>query len=269
MTTLERLPPDDPEYARILTVMAIDVLQLPLSRRGAVPMARLSTRLEQAVAKLPADDPLKVVGEAMIWAIVFARGVTEHQPEQCQQATEGLIQIAENTPAGHPFRPFAYFGVASAFFDQATMTGELRLMERSRSDLNQGIALVEAVDPAPEFEPGRALLFYLRALTELFALVHQPERADASQAVSDLRQAVDLIPPDHPLRPRIVADLDSVRVVRAAWPRMTGHRTWTALSGRRPSGFWPLPRTSAVTIPTSRCWRLRPGRPHDAGRSRP
>lgn len=214
VTTLERLPPDDPEYARILTVMAINVLQLPLSRRGAVPMARLSTRLEQAVAKLPADDPLKVVGEAMIWAIVFARGVTEHQPEQCQQATEGLIQIAENTPAGHPFRPFAYFGVASAFFDQATMTGELRLMERSRSYLNQGIALLEAVDPAPELEPGRALLFYLRALTELFALVHQPERADASQAVSDLRQAVDLIPPDHPLRPRIVADLDSVRVVQ-------------------------------------------------------
>ena len=216
MDALEKVPPGDPEYARTLTVMAIDVLQLPLSRRGAVPMSRLATRLEQAVAELSPDDPLRTVGETMVWAIVFARGVTEHRPELSQQAIKALIRIADSTPAGHPFRPFAYMGVVSAFFDQSTMTGELRLMEQSRSYLDKGIALLETAPPAPELESGRALLFYLRGMAEVFRLMDAPERADASQALSDLRQAADLIPPDHPLRPRITADLETIRMLEQA-----------------------------------------------------
>ena len=216
MDALERLPPSDPEFARTLTVIAIDVLQVRLSRRGAVPMSRLGARLEQAVAKLPPDDPLRTVGEAMVLSIVFVRGVAEHQPELSRQAIEGLIRNAENTPADNPFRPYAYMGLASAFADQYTMTGELRLLEQSRIYLEKGIALHDAARPSPEREQGRAMLFYLRGMGELFRLMDAPESADFSQAISDLQQAADLVPPDHPLCPRIIADLESVRIARQA-----------------------------------------------------
>ena len=219
MDALEKLTPGDPEFARTLTVMAVDVLHLRVSRRGAVPMARLGARLEQAVAKLSPDDPLRTVGEAMVWDIVFVRGVTDHQPELSRQAIEVLIRNAENTPAGHPFHPYAYLGLACAFIDQYTMTGELRLIEQSRMYLNKGIALLDAAPPSPEFEQGRAMLIYLRGVGELSRLMDAPESADVSQAISDLQQAADLTPPDHSLRPRIVTDLESARIVQRTLAR--------------------------------------------------
>ena len=214
LATLEQLEPDDPEYAQTLMVMAIDVLQLPIARRGAVSMSRLGARLEQAVAKLAPGDPLIAMGETMAQAIIFAEGITEHRPEQSKTAIETLVRIAGDTPADNIFRPFAYFAVASAFFDQGTTTGELRLIEQSRAYLNQGIALSEAADALPWPPGGRALLLYIRGMTELFTLVHEPERADADQVISDLQLAADLIPADHALQARIAADLASVRMIQ-------------------------------------------------------
>ena len=110
MEALEKIPPRDPEFARTLTVIAIDVLRLRLSRRGAVPMSRLGTRLQQAVAELSPDDPLRMVGETMVWATVFARGVTEHRPELSQQAIEALIRIADEYPGRRSVPPVRVHG---------------------------------------------------------------------------------------------------------------------------------------------------------------
>ena len=46
-----------------------------------------------------------------------------------------------------------------------------------------------------------------------------PESADVSQAISDLQQAADLTPPDNALRPRIVTDLESARIVQRIFAR--------------------------------------------------
>ena len=244
MDALEKLPPGDPEFARTLTVMAVDVLHLRVSRRGAVPMARLGARLEQTVAKLSPDDPLRTVGEAMVWGIVFVRGVTDHQPDLSRQAIEVLIRNAENTPAGHPFHPYAYLGLACAFIDQYAMTGELRLIEQSRMYLNKGIALLDAAPPSPELAQGRAMLIYLRGVGELARLIDAPESADVSQAISDLQHAADLTPPDNALRPRIVTDLESARIVQRIFAREDPVRDAGpdgAGSGRDDSGHRPGP----------------------------
>jgi len=208
---LEQLPSDDPESARWLTVMAINVLNVQVARRDAVPLARLGTRLEQTVAKLAPGDPMRPIGACMYWSTVALRGAIEHRPELSLQAIGGLRQCVGLARPDAPFAYFAHWCLAAALADHYAMTGELRQLEQSRDWLSKGITMADVANPSPEQRVVHALMRYLRGIIGLSDYLNQREERDPARAVADLEQAADLIPADHALRHRVIADLQAAR----------------------------------------------------------
>jgi hypothetical protein len=211
--SLEQMPQDDPEFARALARIAANVMGLNLSRRGAVPLARLSEQMERAVAQLALDDPLRSLGEYVRWSAVGVQGATEHRPDLVQQAIDGFRECAGGLPEGHSFRSFVLAGVAAAHAELWIMTGEMRQLEQGLRNLREA-GLDEAVGSSAPLPEGRAMLLYLRGMLELMKLMDEREASDLSTAISDLEQARDLIASDHPLHARLMVDVQSVRMIQ-------------------------------------------------------
>jgi hypothetical protein len=210
---LEKAAPGDPEFARTMTAVAIDVLNVWLSRRGAVPLERLAEQLRRATGQLSPDDQMRPVAEAMYWATLSLRGAVEHRPEWIDEAVEGMIRCAESTPADNPWRPFAYAGLAAALMDQWAMTGELRQLRRGRQYLSEA-STGRMDDWTAELRPAWVLLFYTRGMLELASFAAEREPVHLDSGIADLERAVGLMPAEDPGRPRIMADLETARTAR-------------------------------------------------------
>jgi hypothetical protein len=217
VAALEQMPRDDPEFAHALTLIAVRVLSLRLSHRAAVPMERLSAQLERVVERLAPDDPVKPIGESMYWAVVGAQGAVEHRPDITEKAARGLILCADRTPADNAFRPYVLVGVAFALAEQYAMTGEMRHLEEAEKYVSSDLRWAGAAALLPESDAGYAMLFYARGFLKLARIQDTREQCDLAGAVRDIEQALRLMKPDGPLRPRLIAQLETARAMMAVY----------------------------------------------------
>jgi tetratricopeptide (TPR) repeat protein len=209
MATLERAPHDDAEFAAQMVVVGIQLLDLWASHRTAIPADRLITLLEHANNRMAPADPVRPIGESMYWAAIAAKAAMGHDVPLMDSAIEGLMRCADRTPAGHIFRPYAMGGVAAALLDRYVMTGEFGPFERASRYVQEACDEIRASGVAPGTDGAYARLLYIRGLIKLIKA--ESEGEDIGEAISDMEQAVELVPADNPARQRLAARLGGVR----------------------------------------------------------
>lgn len=212
MTTLERLPRDDPGFATLTTAVGAQLLDLWASHRTAMPVDRLINQLDQARSRLAADDPLGPVGESMYWAGMATKAAIGHDLTLMDTAINGLMRGADQTPAGHLFRPYAVAGVAFALLDRYVMTGDFGPFERASQYAQEAFDTVKASGVAPGIEAAYARLLYLSSLVKLIRA--DCDGGDIDAVIADMEEAVALLPAGEPARRHMAARLNGVRVMR-------------------------------------------------------
>ncbi|MGD0064697.1 MAG: hypothetical protein ABSB76_14785, partial [Streptosporangiaceae bacterium] len=220
MAMLEQVPPDDPQLARALTLAAVHLLSATPGHRAAVPFDRLIAQLDRLTTRLPPDDPARHLGEAMRWAAIGTKAAIEHQPDQVKDATTELRQRGARLPADSIVRPVFLIGVISALIERYAMTGELRLLEEAEEEMKRATAVIE--EAAARDVPGesaaldsmRGQLAYLQTIIGMAHAQHEPAGLDLTQTVADMERAAELTKTAQGVRPRMVAELETVRAMR-------------------------------------------------------
>ena len=212
VAVLEQMPREDPQFAQLMTFVATRVFNLMLSHRDAVPLERLTARL--GPDQLAPDDPLKPLAETMYWSAIGTRGAIQHRPDLLDEAVDGLMRGADRVPADHPFRPAALLGVAVALAERYVMTGEIRNVEDAERYVDLARAASGPAGMLTEPNPGYPMLMHVRTvLAAIRSQYDEQSSQDLTGMADDLERALSLVPPDHPLRPRLIADLETVRAV--------------------------------------------------------
>jgi CHAT domain len=221
MAMLEQMPPDDPQFARALTFAAVHLLGAMPAHRAAVPFDRILAQLDRVITRLPPDDPVRHLGEVMRWAVIGTKAAIEHQPGQLKTATIELRRHAGQLPADSIVRPLALLGVVSALIERFAMTGELRPLEEAKKDIEGAVKAIE--EAAARGAPGesvvldsmRGQLAYLRGVIDIAHVQHDSPDLDLTRTMADMEQAAELMKRSgQGLRPRLVAELESVRILR-------------------------------------------------------
>ena len=218
---LEQMP-RDAEAARTLAAAAVNVLGLQLAHRSGIPFERVIGQLEQAMTRLPAEDPLRPVAECLYWAAMGGMGSKQNRPEVVEAAEEGLHRCADQTPAGSVVRPYVLLGVAFALVERYAMTGELRCLDQAEAYLKKADAESAAIGGPAVPGQDSAMALYLRGLVQLARSHGAMDGQDLAQSFADLERAVGLTGPEHPLRPRLVATLETIRALGELRPAEPG-----------------------------------------------
>jgi len=221
MDMLERMPRDDPQFARTLTSAAVRLLSAQLLHRAEVPLDRVITQLDRTVKRLAPDDPMKFAGESMYWGAIAAKAAIEYRPDLVQSAITGLNRCADQMPADSAFRSLPFLVAGSALIDRYAMTGELRLLEQAQECIDKAW---KADDEATAAAPAsgmqavssllRVMLIHLRSTLRLARVQYEPEDQDLTETVVDLEQAIGLMRPQDPLWSRVVATLETARTLQ-------------------------------------------------------
>ena len=221
MAMLEQMPPDDPQFARALTSAAMRLLSALPAHRAAVPFDRILAQLDRVIARLPPDDPVRHLGEAMRWAVIGTKAAIEHQPDQLKTAAIELRRQAGQLPADSIVRPVVLIGVISALVERFAMTGELRPLEEAKKDIEEAVEVIEEATArgvpgeAAALDSMRGQLAYLRGVIDIAHAQHESPDLDLTQTMADMEQAAELMQrSEQGFRPRLVAELESVRVLR-------------------------------------------------------
>ncbi len=233
METLEQMPRDDPQFARMLTFAAVHLLGVQLSHRSAVPLDRVISHLDQTVQRLAPDDQMRFLGESVYWGAIATKAAIEHRPDRIKAATTELKRCADRVPQDSVIRAVVLLDVGSALIDLYAMTGELRQLEQAQEYVGKASAALAKTEPAARAagrpdEPGslhstlHVLLIYLRSLLKIVRIRHEPEGLDLTETVADLERAVGLMKPGDALRPRLVAELEMARVWQQLSARSRG-----------------------------------------------
>jgi hypothetical protein len=212
--TLEGLPPDDPGYARTLTSVGIRLFTIGLSNRTAVPVDRLISLQERALERITPADPDRPLAEFIYWSAIGLRAALEHRPDGADTATRELMRCGDSLPSEQVFRPYAAMAVSVALADRYVMTGELRQLELAREYLQEAFDQVDVAGliPGPGVVYGHML--YLRGFLRMILGQYEPATGVPAEAIDDLEQAAELIGAQDPLRPRVIATLQTARAVR-------------------------------------------------------
>jgi hypothetical protein len=219
MDTLEHMPRDDPQFARMLTGAAVHVLGTHPAHRSSISLERISAQLDRTVQRLAPDDPVRLLGECMYWSAVAGQATEEHRPDRVKAALAELLSCAERAPAESLVRPLFFLAATSGLLDLYIMTGELHLLGQAEINRDEAAAAIEgAMSATPGVQPAlstfRDLLLYLGSIIDLARLQHESGAPDLTSAVSAMEQVVDAIDPAHALRPRMIADLEGIRAIQ-------------------------------------------------------
>ena len=220
MATLEQMPADDPGFARALMGAAVHLLGVSPAHRAAEPFDRLIVLLDRTMTGLPPEDVTRQIGEAMRWTAIAAKATIDHQPDQLKEATTELRQHADRLPAGSIARPVFLIGAITALIERYLMTGELRPLEQAEGDI--GVAAKAVEDIAARNDPGESAavdamhgqLIYIRSVIDLAHARHDAGGRDLTRTVADMETAAELTKAARELRPRMVSDLEGIRLVR-------------------------------------------------------
>jgi hypothetical protein len=214
VAALEQLPRDDPQFAYQLTYVATRVLHMQLSHRDTVPLDRLISQLKQTVSRLQPDDPMRSLGESMYWQAIGLQGSLQDRPDLIKESIDGLTQWASQSQADDVIRPVALLGVATVLIERYVMTGEIRHAVEADKYISQARAASGATGLLTEPNPGYPMLVHVRTVLAIARSRYDREDSpDTAEMIADLERAIALMKPDDELRPRLIASLESVRVM--------------------------------------------------------
>jgi hypothetical protein len=213
---LERMPRDDPGFARTMVSVAVQVLSVGARHRSALEQERIVGQLEDAVARLAPDDPLRPLSENLRWGAVLRNAIVRHRPDAVNEAIEELIRIADSAPAGYPHQPWLLTSVAAAFVERRAMTGEVRDLERADDYIGKALSISGQEGPFAEGTPGYGVMLYLRSQIQMVWYYYDARPDRMKLVASDLQRAAELIGADSPFYPVILSTLKSVGAVREA-----------------------------------------------------
>ena len=128
---LDRMPTDDPEFARLMATVAIAALGLGLTRRSVAVDDRIAVRLDRAAAGLAPDDPLREIAEIMSLGSTGLRAAMRQDRDTLNETIDKLCEKARSYPAGDPSGTLARASLGFALCERHTMHGEIRDLEEA------------------------------------------------------------------------------------------------------------------------------------------
>jgi tetratricopeptide (TPR) repeat protein len=214
MTALERMPRDDPGFARAVATVGIQVLSVSSTHRSAMQLDRIVPQLERAAAGLAPEDPLKPFAQCMYWGAVSLRGSLLGQPDIADTAIDELIRCAGSVPAEFILRPYLVASVGFALVDRHAMGGELRHLELADVYARKAFECIDPEGPFAEGSLGHAALLYLRGHIQMVWCNYDASEHRVTRAIDDLERAAALTGQDQPLWSAVTSTLEGARAVR-------------------------------------------------------
>lgn len=216
------LPPGDLADDRAMAATLSRILGASIADRSLLRDDRVMSYLDRLAAGLPPGDPLVLIAEFTRWAMRYMQAIMARDTEHADAALREMTGRAGLVPAGHPFRPFVLYGVATAYIERHSINGELRNLELAEAAVNE--ALAEAAPGGP-FAPGTQLhgfLAYLRGHLRMVWNVYEPALPRVTAAIEDLEQAVAEIGPEQASRLDLTSPLQTARIMRAELTEPSG-----------------------------------------------
>lgn len=213
LAAMERMPRDDPKFARLLATVGLQMLSVGGRHRSAMEQDRLILRLEEAAIRLGPDDPLWPLTECMRWGAILLKGELQQRPDIVDGAIAELMRCADSVPAGYAYRPLLLASVAFALIDRHAMGGELRDLARARQYVDRAFAAVDPAGPFADGTAGQGLLRYLRGHLEVIWCYYDAGAKRLAEAVNDLERAAELIDSGNPAFQGLLSTLEIARAM--------------------------------------------------------
>jgi hypothetical protein len=211
---LDRLPPEDPAVVRALADVTRLVYALGVNR-SALVNDRVMAHYERLAERLPTDHPLASYAAFMGRSARYVQALVARDTERADAALIEMIGSADMVPAGHPSRPFALCGVATAYIERHSMNGGLRNLELARTAIDD--ALAAAAQTGGPFAPGSQLhgfLLHVRGHVNMVWNVYDPQLPRVIAAIEDLEQALAQVGPEQAARTDLTSVLETARMMR-------------------------------------------------------
>jgi tetratricopeptide (TPR) repeat protein len=213
---LDRMSPDDPEFARLIATVSGAALRLGVTRRSVAADDRIAAQLDRGAAGLAPDDPLRALAEIMSLGSAGLRGALRQNRDAVSQMIAELYEKASSYPAGDPRRTLAQASLGFALCERHTMHGEIRDLEEAGRHAREAF---QGVIPGGMFAEGSAahgLLLFLRAHLKLvwYNYHDRKDPADLDHAIADLERAVLALGQTPELDTMVSSDLWTARALR-------------------------------------------------------
>jgi CHAT domain len=215
MAALDRMPGDDPETARALAAVGLQVLSAGASRRSVLQQQRLVGQLERLIGRLAPDEPVRPFIQCTYWALVSLHANLEHQPDLADSALAELMSCADSVPVGNPWRPHLLASVGFALIDRHGMGGEMRHLDQAGTYVSRAFKAIDPAGPYAEGTPGHGALLFLRGHLEVLRYYYDRAPERLPKALDDLERAVELVGPDNPASSFMTSSIQTARTMRA------------------------------------------------------
>ena len=214
VAALDRMPSDDPETARAVATVGLQVLGAGASHRSVLQQQRLVAQLERVIGRLAPDDPVRPFAQCMYWALISLHANMEHQRDLADRALAELMSCADSVPAGNPWRPYLLASVGFALIDRHGMGGEMRHLDQAGTYVARAFEAIDPAGPYAEGTPGHGTLLFLRGHLGILRYYydHAPERL--TDALDDLERAVELVGPENPVSSFMISSIQTARIMR-------------------------------------------------------
>ena len=213
--TLDRMPSDDPETARAVATVGLQVLGVGASHRPMLQQQRLVGQLERVIGRLAPDDPVRSFAQCMYWALVSLRANMEHQRDLADSALAELMSCADSVPAGNPWRPYLLASVGFALIDRHGMGGEMRHLDQAGTYVRRAFKAIDPAGPYAEGTAGHGSLLFLRGHLGVLRYYYDRAPERLAKALDDLERAVELVGPDNPASSFMISSIQTARTMRA------------------------------------------------------
>ena len=211
---LDRLPPGDPAMVQALVEAELLLYGTGMDR-SALSNDRVAAHYRRLAERLPADHPLVPHARFMGWSVRYMQAFLAGDTDSADAMLIEMIRSADLVPAGHPLRPFALCGVATAYVERHSMNGELRNLELAKAAIDD--ALAAAAEVGGPFAPGAQLhgfLLHVRGHVSMVWNVYDPQLPRVIAAIADLEQALAQVGPEQAARTDLTSVLETARVLR-------------------------------------------------------
>ena len=215
---LDRMPSDDPEFARLMATVGIAALGLGMTRRSVAVDDRIVGRLDRAAAGLAPDDPLREIVEIMSLGSTGLRAAMRQDRDALNETIDKLCEKARSYPASDPSGTLARAGLGFALCERHTMHGEIRDLEEADRYVREAF---EGVVPGSQFAEGTAshgLLLFLRAHLKLIWYNYGDRKnlAGLDDTIADLERADSAVSANPAIGTMVLAELRAAQALREA-----------------------------------------------------
>lgn len=212
---LDRMPHDDPAFARAMVTVAIRMLSVGSTNRLVLQQEWLVARLERVASRLDPDDPLRPLTQFMLLSAKFLHATIQHRTDTADRLIDDLTQCTESAPPQYSARPYMLAGLGLAYRERHVMGGELRHLQRAEHYLNRAVDEADPDGPFGEQGPLRGMLLYFRGHLTLLWCYYDPTLDRVNRAIADLERTESIQELEPSIAPGIASELEVARTLRA------------------------------------------------------